>query len=762
MPHYRCVWQDVLIDGVPQKFEAIEINYTDIEGNQIYLEKGNKKGAPYTQLRWDIVPPKFDADAKYMLPGGNGTRPFFPQLLKQFYESGMHYDHLVITEGAFKADVATKYKMFTAGLTSITHSADYRDADALHSDILKIIERNGIQRITVLWDGDCREISTKQHEQGKDLNTRPKTFFNQAVKIRQRLRDAGLSTEVYFAHILSNKLPNSPKGIDDLLLSFSPPVSGGDAEGRGGNPFEVSEDLFSKHEGDTNYFHKINISVESTKLKHYFNQDSVDEFYNYHRVKLKDAPFVYDGTTYQYDTKEGRCHILFKREAKDYMRIGDKYYRALEKMNAYGDYEKYIEQWDKAAIAEDYGKDIFRHLTKYKGFVTIPDHFNHKPVIDNCYNKYYPFSWQPEECDMQEFEKNSTTFRYLRHVFGANEDTGMQDHIQMFLDYFKLLYEKPMEKLPALCLVSTESNTGKSTMFRWLRKIFTNNMIVIGNSNLHDQFNATWSSKLLVGIDEALIEKQAVLEMIKSLMTEQKIVVRRMQKEGAAEDCFMKFILNTNNIHTFIYATKYEDRFWIRYVPPYTETDVEFEKKLADEIPQFLYYTQRRMLHYTKSHGRFWFPKKDYDTTALQKVVEASRSSSEKNLQEALEQEFEKFPEVNYLYFTKKDLQEVIRNNVGELEQMWKLRKALLSLGYPDMPNSISYTKYTKVFAPDGSFYSRQEEEKGRAFKFFRNDLFAPAKEKNKKEAAKGRQLTLETAKEETAPATGGKDETPF
>lgn len=725
LPHYQNIWVEEYVNGVPQKFEAIEINFTTIDGNQIYLEKGSKKGKPYTQLRWAVIPPHLPQDSKYRLPSANGTRPFFPQFLKQFYETGMQYDDLVITEGAFKADVATAHRLFTAGLTSITHSADAKEHDLLHEDILKIIDRNGIKRIIILWDGDCREISRKHLEKGEDLNTRPYTFYNQARKIKERIRNGGYNIEVWFACINTRNIEGNPKGIDDLLLSMQKPA-------------KAVDDLLARAEGETEYFHKINISVDIARLTKFFNQEGVDTFYNYHRLQLKDAPFTFDGTRYQYDEADGRCKILFTRELKEYMRVHDKYYRIFTKPNVDGDLEQFVDQIEKGTLLDDFGKEAVRHITKYKSFITIPDHFNHKPVVDNCYNRYYPFAWtnKIEECNPQEFEATSTTFKYIRHVFGANEDTDMKDHIQIFLDYFKILYEQPQQKLPALCLVSTEKNTGKSTMLRWMRKIFTNNMIVVGNSQLHDNFNGTWSAKLLVCIDEALIEKISTLEMIKSQMTERKIVVRRMQKEGVAEDFFAKFMLTSNNIHSFIFADKHEDRFWVRYVPNYSgDEDVNFEDKLVAEIPQFLWYIQNRQMHYKKT-ARFWFPKADYRTSALDKVVEASRSTTEKNLQESLELEFAKFPEAQYLYLTKKDIAEMIFVNVGEKEQLSRIRQALLRLGYPDMPNSIGYNKwYLESFGNE--MVAQTKEARGRCFKFMRDNLFAPAKDKVKKEEVK-------------------------
>lgn len=720
-PHYRNVWVTEMIEGVPTDFEAIEINFTDIDGNQVYLEKGSAKGKPYVQLRWDIIPPKYDSGSKYKLPGGNGTRPFFPQYLKQFYQSGMQYEHLVITEGAFKADVATcKANMPTVGLTSITHSADREHKDFVHTDIIKLLEVNRPTRVTVLWDGDCRDFGRGDFEKHNDLNRRPGNFYKTVRAIKERLRNSGYNGEIWFACPRSMDLPQNPKGIDDLILSVDAPA-------------KVREDLESKYEGDTEYFHKLNISHDITKLSRFFLQDGVDTFYNFHRQRLKDAAFTWEGSKYRYDEKEGHCIRLLSTEMKEFMRVGDKYYRKYQKPDAYGNFDEIIEEYSKATIAEDYGKEVFQHLPKYKSFIVRPDHFNHTPVVHDCYNRYFPFAHQQEECDLQEFERNSTTFKFIRHLFGEHPLNDMPNQINIFLDYFKLLYENPTEKLPGICLVSKEKNTGKSTFLRWLRSVFGMNMVVVGNSTFHDQFNGTWTSKLLIGIDEALIEKQAILEMIKSLMTEQKVIVRRMQKEGVPEDFFGKFIFTSNNVISFIYLDKYEDRFWVRYVPSFAEEDVEFEKKLKAEIPQFLHYIASRQLHYREKKARFWFPKADYRTSAWQKIVEGSRSHTEKNLEEALEKQFAKIDTAPYLYYTKKELLDLILQNVGEREQLRNLRRVLQHLGYPDQAHSVKYTGYEYRISTENKYEWFPVEQFGRAYKFKRGsglEIFTAAKER--------------------------------
>jgi hypothetical protein len=104
-----------------------------------------------------------------------------------------------------------------------------------------------------------------------------------------------------------------------------------------------------------------------------------------------------------------------------------------------------------------YGKDFFEHIPKYKAFCNVPDHIHYQPIIENCFNRYFEFEHDPEDGEC------SLTLEFLHHIFGEQYDLG--------LDYIQLLYQRPQQILPILCLVSAENNTGKSTFIKWLKAI---------------------------------------------------------------------------------------------------------------------------------------------------------------------------------------------------------------------------------------------------------------------------------------------------
>jgi len=56
-----------------------------------------------------------------------------------------------------------------------------------------------------------------------------------------------------------------------------------------------------------------------------------------------------------------------------------------------------------------------------------------------------------------------------------------------------------------------------------LRELFKENVTVIGNAEINDTFNDDYASKLIIGIDEAIFEKQQVVERLKSWVTSSRI-----------------------------------------------------------------------------------------------------------------------------------------------------------------------------------------------------------------------------------------------
>lgn len=189
----------------------------------------------------------------------------------------------------------------------------------------------------------------------------------------------------------------------------------------------------------------------------------------------------------------------------DYIRIGTDYYKKGLVPLYSGDTSSVLLKWKKSEIITDEGKDALDDIKRYDGFCLIPSHDNYKREISNFYNKYEEINTKPIEGSFAKTEK------FLKHIFGDQYDLG--------IDYLTILWQQPTQILPILCLVSEERKTGKTTFLNWLKLIFQGNMTINKNEDFRSRFNSDWSDKLIVAVDEVLLDKKEDSERIKNLST---------------------------------------------------------------------------------------------------------------------------------------------------------------------------------------------------------------------------------------------------
>ncbi len=636
---------------------------------------------------------------KYVLPKGAGTYPLFPYPLCQRFEKGEKIHTLVITEGYLKAVKGALCGIDVVGLSSITHIKD-KDTQTMYGDILKLIWKCNVENIIILFDGDCRQISTKDLVAERDLIKRPKIFFNMVCKCRELLADQ--KKNMYFATIRSNELKSQPKGLDDLLISEKD------------NTKAVVDDLMAVSHPGT-YFEKFDITYETGKLYKWFKVAKAAQFYEFHQPMIGERKFIFNGTQYQYNVDKEELTIIIPADAKNYARVGDSYWEFVYVPNKYKQTEKQLHLRGKETIKDDFGKEIFEHIPKYKAFCNVPDHIQYQPVINNCFNRYYEFEHEPEEGDCE------TTLNFIRHIFGEQYELG--------LDYIQLLYQRPQQILPILCLVSVENNTGKSTFIKWLKAIFTNNCTIVGNAELANEFNAGWATKLLIACEESFIDKKPVVERIKALSTGDKILINQKGKDHFETDFFGKFILASNNEDSFIIASKSDIRYWVRKVPVPKADNVKMLDLLIPEIPYFLHYLNRRDLS-TKQQSRMWFAAGDIHTAALNKLIEQNLPKVVKEVREKVRQYFIDFPEPE-LHITPKLIAGNMLANKYDSYYILKECRTYLNIDHlrDDKGQRVIKTcVYEWKIYMDGldKFEVRREKQVGQPLVFRREDFLTP------------------------------------
>ncbi|HSD07672.1 primase-helicase family protein [Flavobacterium sp.] len=381
-----------------------------------------------------------------------------------------------------------------------------------------------------------------------------------------------------------------------------------------------------------------------------------------------------------------------------YLRIGTSYFKKSLYPLSSGDFVEVLVGWSPELIRQDHGKNVLSEIEKYDGFICIPENRPEffKKRIQDYYNTYHQISRTPTEGSV------TITLKFLSHIFG--------EQIQLGIDYLQLLYLKPAQILPILCLVSKERSTGKSTFLKWLKEIFEYNLTFLTNNDFISNFNSDWSSKLLICIDEVLFKTEELTERIKYLSTTNTHKTEAKGKDKKEATFFGKFILASNNETSFIKIDPDEIRFWVLKINKFQEEDVHILNKLISEIPAFLHFLIHRKLS-TENKSRMWFTPQQINTKALQKLVKFNSSIIENEVANILLNTMESL-DVEILEFCFSDLLNILNKfrlkyDAGEIKKIvrdiWKLEQA---------KNSNQYQKITVT--TDLDFY--QNQSKGRHY----------------------------------------------
>ena len=244
-------------------------------------------------------------------------------------------------------------------------------------------------------------------------------------------------------------------------------------------------------------------------------------------------------------------------EKETFIRVGTTLYKIVNQPRIDGGYVRKRIAWNSETLRQDYGKDYMAGIPKYDGFCTVPDHMGYQPVVGKFLNLYEPISHVPKQGDF------SCIRSLVEHIFGEQYELGM--------DYLQLLYLYPVQKLPILLLVSEERNTGKSTFLNFLKAIFQNNVTFNTNEDFRSQFNSDWAGKLLIMVDEVLLNRREDSERLKNLSTTLSYKVEAKGKDRDEIGFFAKFVLCSNNEHLPVIIDAGETRYWVRKICAATE-----------------------------------------------------------------------------------------------------------------------------------------------------------------------------------------------
>lgn len=304
-------------------------------------------------------------------------------------------------------------------------------------------------------------------------------------------------------------------------------------------------------------------------------------------------------------------------EDAKYIRVATTLYKLVRRPLHSGDFIEVRMTWNYDTLRQDHSKDFISQIEKYDGFCCVPSHTNYQRTIGTFLNEYEPTPVEPTKGECPKI------MDFLRHIFGEQLPLG--------IDFIQLLYTKPLQRLPILLLVSKERNTGKTTFLNLLKAIFGANMTFNTNEDFHSQFNSDWATKLIVAVDEVLLDRKEDSERIKNLSTARSYKAEAKGKDRNEVEFFAKFVLCSNNELNPIHVEQGETRYWVRRVPILTRDNPNLFSEMKKELPAFLWFLLHRQLTTTKE-TRMWFRTELIATDALRKIINHNRNKTENEM----------------------------------------------------------------------------------------------------------------------------------
>jgi hypothetical protein len=265
-----------------------------------------------------------------------------------------------------------------------------------------------------------------------------------------------------------------------------------------------------------------------------------------------------------------------------------------------------------------------------------------------------------------------------------------------------------------------ERNTGKSTFLKLLKLIFEGNMTINKNEDFRSRFNSDWAGKLIVAVDEVLLDKKEDSERIKNLSTSNHYKLEGKGVDKAEIEFFGKFILCSNNEENFIKIDDLEIRYWVIRVNPFAKENPDLLEQMRKEIVSFAYHLTHRKIE-TQRTTRMWFTKEQIYTKALDVLVRGNRTSIEKEIEEFLIDQFCTL-ELDELYYTTKDLHEQL--NLANIRVGKNYVSKIITDSFKLEPKNSSYNLYRLDLSNVGKKWSvYTENRKGRFYTFKREEF---------------------------------------
>lgn len=503
---------------------------------------------------------------------------------------------------------------------------------------------------------------------------------------------------------------------------------------------EVKKEILNTFETPNNkWLVKYDLSnAKMFSIKEIFGiQDNAVSFYEKHCKTIMGDPFKFGKAIYQYDYDKEKAVYHRTAEAAQYICIAGTYYIKGKSVRANGSERPVLDRFPAEAFPMKFyylNKEQIKSLQKQipyfdsaEGIPSHTDYIQEWETVDSdtgftlkFYNMYKKLMHKPKKGSIE------LSMKFIRHIFGENEITHKGKKYQSWqlgLDYVKLLYCNPKQKLPILCLVSHERQTGKTLFWDWMKEIFGDNATHITENDIASQFTSLFAGKLLAIMEETYIEKIQTFERLKELVTASHLKLEKKGKDAFEITNYMKVGISSNKISNFATIDNEETRFWVLQVPPIPKGhyDIHFTTKLFAEIPAFLAFIEE-MPYHTECETRSWFADEIIKTDALERVKAKSRSQNEILIERTILTYMLEF-NLTWCELTKTD----IRDLSQEKDLNFKQINLILENKWNKEPSNrgLIYTFYEQLassIAPEG-FVRNEVTKKGMFYTFTLSDF---------------------------------------
>lgn len=648
-----------------EKENGLKILYLNADGSECQYDN-NGKLKQFYRIR------KLEGDKKYTQQSGSGIHTYFSKISVKVFKQSVAEKQagitVFITEGEFKAiSLDHNLKLVSLGIGGINSFVDKTTND-FEPELKRWFETVQPENVVLLFDADLFKL---EYKEDAELTKRLSGFFAAVEKFGELAKPYNF--DMYFSHV-SEKYQETSKGIDDLIFNTKATA-------------EITKELLSFTTGkDRNYINCIQLNSGLRKLKEYFCLDSVHTFYERYKNVIHDREFKYLGGSFYFDGEKVQNN--YYKHALSYLRIGTDFYKKIWKINPHKDTKnQYPEQilmsWNIGEINRDFGenKKFVKLIPKFDNFINLPcNDNNYRKIIPIefqgiqtiYYNRYQEVKHDIKQGDWSNIEQ------FLKHIFNCNNTNG-ENLYNFGLQYLKLSFEKPMLRLPVLCFVSRERNTGKTTFLRFLRLIFKENVAILDNERFTGRFTSHFADKLFVTLDEGFIpiEQKIMKERIKNFSTGNTQWLEGKGKDAKEVDNFCHLILTSNEEQSFMQIDEGENRFAVIKVNTLNFDNPRIIEDMEKEIPHFLHYLINEFKYvYELNKSRFQFDAKIYETETLLKVTEKTRPRWQQELLNYITEILENITE-DYVMFTPSDLSNAISEHSNYKIEKTKIKDFL-------------------------------------------------------------------------------------